>query len=88
MAKKINGKIYVSASELADYVFCPEHWRLKRIEKVKFLEPKKTEGQKEHRMWDINLKTLILINRLLRWGIIILTVAILLAYFLGKSSET
>jgi len=52
MPRKINDKWYVSAGELADYIFCPEHWRLKRVVKVSYKKSTKVkEGLLEHAIW-------------------------------------
>lgn len=88
MAKEIKGKWYVSAGELADYIFCPEHWRLKRIEKVKTKNLESIKFSKtEHKEWGIETQKLLLINKILRTGIIILSVAIAIAYFFGKFTK-
>jgi len=52
MPRKINDYWYVSAGELADYIFCPEHWRLKRVVKVSYKKNTKVkEGLLEHANW-------------------------------------
>ncbi|MCX7952646.1 MAG: CRISPR-associated protein Cas4 [Deltaproteobacteria bacterium] len=85
MAKKINNKWYISASELGDYVFCPESWRLKRLEKA---TPKDNQssllGQEEHKEWISNIEVFLVLNRMLRLGIIAFTFVILIAYFIEE----
>ncbi|MCS6894201.1 MAG: hypothetical protein NZO16_06535 [Deltaproteobacteria bacterium] len=85
MAKKIKEKWYVSAGELADYIFCPEHWRLKRLERVrKDFGEESREGIAEHEEWSRGIKRLLVAIRVIRVSLVILTVSVLIAYFFGK----
>ncbi len=87
MPKQINGKWYVSAGELADYIFCPEHWRLRKIQKIRNPNIENIRiSQKEHQDWILTIENLLLINKILRIGIIILSISIMIAYFFGKIS--
>ncbi|MBX7139028.1 MAG: hypothetical protein K1X83_13725 [Oligoflexia bacterium] len=78
MARLTNyGKYILSAGEIGSYTVCPEAWRLKTIEQVQRAPQQSVEdGQRLHTEWAAHLDESIDLARILKWIVLIVSLAI------------